>query len=439
MERSGLFYRPVDGVCGDFIPYYEAPWYYLFYLKDFRDREKRGEGCPWYCVRSRDLLHWEELGEMLPRGTAQEQDLFVYTGSVFRDIEGDGAYHIFYTGHNPYFKEKGKPQEAILHAVSEDLMHWKKDPEFRFLALEGYEPDDWRDPFVFRDEKNGRYAMLVTARKDRGRAAGRGVTALCVSDDLKCWSGEKNLWEPDRYVTHECGELFRMGEWWYLIYSEFSDRFRTRYVMAKSPEGPFFRPERDCFDSRAFYAAKTLWDGRKRYLFGWLASREGEADSGNWQWGGNMLVHELYQKEDKSLAVRMPEAFRNRAELSLDFSFQMESENTEIRLWIPGRDGHPGYELLILPLEKKMALRTAGRLYPDPDFCGIETAAELNAGVWHRISILFQESCMAAYLDGQRAMSARLYGRGKGTIELRYDGERVLFSDLDIHEGGGAE
>ena len=68
-----------------------------------------------------------------------------------------------------------------------------------------------------------------------------------------------------------------------------------------------------------------------------------------------------------------------------------------------------------------------------------ETAAELNAGVWHRISILFQENCMTAYLDGQRAMSARLYGRGKGAIELRYDGERVLFSDLDIHEGGGAE
>lgn len=51
---------------------------------------------------------------MLPKGTSEEQDLYVFTGSV---IKAKGQYHIFYTGHNPHFGEKGLPVQGILHAV----------------------------------------------------------------------------------------------------------------------------------------------------------------------------------------------------------------------------------------------------------------------------------------------------------------------------------
>ena len=59
------------------------------------------------------------------------------------------------------------------------------------------------------------------------------------------------------YFTHECPDLFRMGEWWYLVFSEFSERCVTRYRMARSLAGPWLAPAEDTFDGRAFYAAKT--------------------------------------------------------------------------------------------------------------------------------------------------------------------------------------
>ena len=33
--------------------------------------------------------------------------------------------------------------------------------------------------------------------------------------------------------------------------------------------------------------------GTRRFIFGWLATRVGEQDDGAWQWGGNLVVHEI--------------------------------------------------------------------------------------------------------------------------------------------------
>ena len=63
--------------------------------------------------------------------------------------------------------------------------------------------------------------------------------ARLISDDLTHWTPVAPLWDPHRFVTQECPELFRIGDWWYLVYSEFTDRFVTRYRMSRSPEGPW--------------------------------------------------------------------------------------------------------------------------------------------------------------------------------------------------------
>ena len=52
----------------------------------------------------------------------------------------------------------------------------------------------------------------------------------------------KLLWDPHRFITQECPEIFRMGRWWYLVYSEFTDRFTTRYRISRSPDGPWTAP-----------------------------------------------------------------------------------------------------------------------------------------------------------------------------------------------------
>lgn len=312
-------YKPQDGWLADVVPFYWDGLFRLFYLHDFRDMEGHGEGCPWRQIVSKDLVHFEEKGDMILRGAKDEQDLFIYTGCVIR---AQGKFHIFYTGHNYHLIPQGKPQEAVMHAVSDDLEHWEKCPGEYFFAPDGYEMHDWRDPFIFFDEADGQYHMILAARKKSGPAQKRGCTVHATSADLKNWSVEEPLWDPELYFTHECPDLFKMGDWYYLIYSEFSDEFRTRYVRSRSLYGPWEAPQDDVFDSRAFYAAKTAFDGEKRYLFGWNPTRESNRDDGPFQWGGHMIVHELWQDEAGELRVRMPNGYK------VAFSEPFEAEMT---------------------------------------------------------------------------------------------------------------
>jgi beta-fructofuranosidase len=323
-----FFYKPNDAWSADFIPFYERGRYHLFYLLDWRDRAGHGEGTPWYQLSTNDLVHFDEHGCMLSRGAELEQDLYVFTGSVIR---AQGQYHIFYTGHNPYLREQGKPAQAVMHAVSHDLLTWQKLPEDTFFAPQDqYEPHDWRDPFVFWNDEAQEYWMLLAARLKHGPSRQRGCTALCASQDLKQWEVRDPLWAPGLYFTHECPDLFRIGDWWYLIFSEFSDATLTRYRMSRSLTGPWLAPTDDAFDGRAFYAAKTASNGQRRLLFGWNPTREGETDQGRWQWGGNLVVHEIVQLADGTLAIQAPPEVAAQFSAVLDLSIQPEIGDWQI-------------------------------------------------------------------------------------------------------------
>ena len=105
-----------------------------------------------------------------------------------------------------------------------------------------------------------------------------------------------------------------MGDWYYLVYSNYTDGFCTYYRMSRSLKGPWLRPEVDTFDGRAFYAAKTGFDGVNHYVYGWNPTRgedtwkfDPEEDYGRdyqtWNWGGSIVVHKIIQHEDGSLGV----------------------------------------------------------------------------------------------------------------------------------------
>src|SRR5438034_4472486 len=191
---SEFFYRPHDAWAADFIPFYKDGRFRLFYLLDWRNKDQHGEGTPWYQISTADFVEFVEHGEMLPRGSQEEQDLYVFTGCV---IEAEERYHIFYTGHNPHFRQQGKPEQAVMHAVSDDLVHWQKIPEDTFYAPESdYEPHDWRDPFVFWNVEAGEYWMLLAARLKTGPSRRRGCTALCASKDLQRRVVREPLWAP---------------------------------------------------------------------------------------------------------------------------------------------------------------------------------------------------------------------------------------------------
>ena len=317
--QRDFFYKPENAWAADFIPMYAQGAFQLFFLLDFRNRETQGEGTPWYRVSTRDFVHFTEHGEMLPRGTKDQQDLYVFTGSA---IQARGQYHIFYTGHNPYKRELGLPEQGIMHAVSDDMKKWEKHPDQVFFAPEqDYEKHDWRDPFVFWNEEENAYNMLLAARFKKGIPRRRGLTARCSSTDLVNWKVMEPFYTPDLYYTHECPDLFKMGDWWYLLFSEFTDEVRTRYRMSRSLKGPWIAPESDDFDGQAFYAAKTASDGHQRYLFGWNPTRDGSTDHGSWEWGGNLVVHEVIQDENGLLKVRVPQSVKSAFDKPLQQEF----------------------------------------------------------------------------------------------------------------------
>lgn len=305
-----MYYRAQEkAVCGDVIPYYENGTFYLFYLKDHRDPEHYEMGVPWCLLTTKDLVHYEDHGEVIAHGSKEDQDLAVFTGCC---VKFGGEYYIFYTGHNHLLREQGLPQERILMARSGDLYHWEKVQDFALDAPDWLEIHDFRDPFVYYEEEKKQYCMLLVGRlKNEDPSNSRGVTVRLRSGDLRHWTAdEKPFYGPQAFFAHECPDLFRMGDWWYLLFSEFSDKNVTCYRMAKSPEGPWITPKADTFDGHAYYAAKTACDGKRRILFGWNPIKNHEKDDEPWQWGGTIVPHEIVQNQDGTLAVKCPEEIR---------------------------------------------------------------------------------------------------------------------------------
>ena len=304
-----LYYQSPDAVCGDFMPFGEDGTFYLFYLRDPRvGGRSMGKPFGWDLLKTKDFVHYEDLGNAIPHGTDEEQDQYVFSGSVIKAL---GQYHAFYTGNNMLFPQQGKPGQVQMHATSDDLLHWTKtDEDLDLMAQPGYDPDDWRDPFLLWDEERQEYRMFLGARKAGPKTQQTGRTVWYTSKDLKTWEFQGDFWAPDLYTMHEMPDVFYMDGWWYHIITEYSHRSKMVYRMSKSLQGPWLAPKDDAFDGRAYYAGRTFAMDGKRYLLGWVPTKVGDSDKGAFQWAGTFVPHQLYQREDGTLGCAMPDTVR---------------------------------------------------------------------------------------------------------------------------------
>lgn len=452
MDQRG-FFRPPNAWVGDVIPWQEDGRFHLFYLHESRQVPKIG--MPWHRVVSDDLVTFAETGPALPSGGPEAADFNVYTGSV---VVSDGIHHVFYTGQNPgHLGPDGLPVQLVLHATSTDGMRtWRRHPDHTFGATPGYETADWRDPFVFRDEEAGLWRMLVTARHADGPARRRGVIAQCVSTDLRRWEPVEPFWDPRRFLAHECPEVFEWNGWWYLVFSEFSESFTTRYRMARSLSGPWLVPEHDTLDGRAYYAAKSAARDGRRFFFGWISSREGASDDGAWQWAGTLSVLEAEQEPDGTLrfhpprelgatfddvvdtvasgtVLHAPDGYADlvlptpppaafRVEARLDIS----AGTTECGLLLrAGADGDEGYVLRLEPRRDRLVFdrwprRLTGgeqwQISGDVPFAvELERPVPLGSGV-HVLEVVVDGDLCVATVDGAVTLSTRLYDRTSGHV-----------------------
>ena len=313
---KNIFYKPKDGWVGDTIPFAYDGKFYIYYLHDERKgntQDEYGYRTSWNLLITEDGVNIKDCKVVLPVGEYDDADYACYTGSV---IEGnDGNFHMFYTAqnnYNPKYHRDGKPLQYVAHAISTDLINWEKLPELTFGADERiYEPFDWRDPFVFYNEEEKCFDMLLAARLRGASEKNGGCVGLCRSYDLLHWEAKEPFYNPESYMTHECPDLFKLGNKWYLVYSTFSEKFVTHYRMSDKLSGPWTSPIEDTFDGRAFYAAKTAQVGDKRMAFAWVPTKRGESDFGQYEWGGNFIVHEINQTTDNKLTVKPADGLIN--------------------------------------------------------------------------------------------------------------------------------
>lgn len=472
-----LFYKPEGAWVGDLIPYYEDGLYYAFYLHDQRIKENMyAEDTTWHCVTTKDFINVNYKGEAIQRGGNDAPNKNIYTGSVIKDQEG--LYHVFYTAYNEDLKVNESSVQAVMKATGYSLDKLSTDEEFIYYSDgKQYEEFDWRDPFVFWNQEEACYYMLLASRMKGGGELRGGCVSLSKSKDLINWTYEEPFYYPRMYITMECPEVFKMGDYWYLVFSTFSDRFTTHYRYAKSLQGPWHIPADDVFDTRANYAIKTASDGRSRFAFGWIASKKNNNDFGAWDWGGTMVFHEIKQREDRpELYIAKIEAVKD----YFDTSFPLRGETTyhakvegesiisetlgarlydaprhsfkyEVEIEIENahefgialhtdEDMEKGYFLRMNPINGTVAWDFWPRCHKGAyqwQIAGdvpyqIETQRMLPKGNCFKICLIKEEDICILYINDEIALSTRLYNHKEGKLGIYVVQGRVNINSLSV-------
>ncbi|MGQ7787278.1 glycosyl hydrolase family 32 [Nesterenkonia sp. K-15-9-6] len=305
-----VYYQHPNTWFGDCMPIFHDGAFYLFHQRDLRNPGPLPDCEPfgWALARTTDFVNYEDLGDAIIPGGDHDQDQFIYAGSVLRSGE---KFVAMYTGYNrDHFEAEGKPSQVLMIAESDDLIHWRKTDTTVVVPQEGYDPDDWRDPWVIHDAEHDQYLMVLGTRKAGAKTLPTGRTVAFTSTDLEHWDFQGDFWAPDLYTMHEMPDLFREGDWWYHLVTEYSESSKTIYRRARSLDGPWEAGVDDAFDGRAYYAARSVSDGQHRYLVGWVPTRWDDDDTKAWQWGGTLVVHEIVQRPDGMLGTKIPDQVR---------------------------------------------------------------------------------------------------------------------------------
>ncbi|HTJ30592.1 MAG TPA: family 43 glycosylhydrolase [Acidobacteriaceae bacterium] len=272
---------------GDAMPYFRNGLFHLYYLLDRRQHHSKwGLGAhQWAHISSPDLIHWTHYPIAL--GIDSDWEGSICTGSVFFN---GGKYYAFYA------TRMRDRSEHLAMAVGDDAIHFKKIVPSQFAEPQPpYVHGPNRDPFVF--QADGKFHMIVTAAIPSANGKTEGALEHLTSTDLKQWTVEPELFlRSGTEEQPECSDLFQWKGWYYLLYSLSGT---THYKIAKSPLGPWTRPENDILDGPEAIVMKAAAFRDNRFLsVGFL-----QHDN---RYGGDLVFRELVQQPDGSLGSKFP-------------------------------------------------------------------------------------------------------------------------------------
>jgi len=455
------------GYTGDIMPFFDNGKFHIYFLHDAKNKP---DGKGFHDIHeflSTDLAHFTYEGQMIPYGNTTQADFGVGTGSV---VKVGSTYYFYYTGHNgiPAFLESN-PRESVLCATSTDLKNWTKISTFKITAPAGYYNYDFRDPHVFFNSELNKYSMLVSTQTEPGRKAVllHFTTADPASGNWTVQAPIYTTTSQENYLMMECADVFKMGNYWYLFFSEnWSGAKGTHYRMATSLNGPWITPQNDRIDGEYFYAGKTASDGNKRYVFGWNARKSPENDLGNKDWAGNMVIHELVQNSDGTLGTQAPQSVKNffgkniaiestATEGNVNFSnnaYTLTSTsdkamatfkpigkrakiNAEVTLtnstgvsgFVFHTNSTGGYYKIVMDITNDAIIG-----YNSASQETTRIPFDLQSNSKYNVEIITEGSVVVLYVNGKVALTNRIYGREKYSWGILAQGQNCTVSQLQV-------
>jgi beta-fructofuranosidase len=454
---SPIHFRPKAGSAGDTIAFYWHGQYHLFYLNSLRQ---------WGHNVSTDLIHWTELPPaVVPCDDPLGPDWCCWTGSV---VERGGRFYLFYTGQNP---RDPKNDQKVMLATSKDLIHWEKQPDRTFYpdgkiywnrSINGpaanliYHHQAFRDPDVFWSEREQEWWMILHALAVDGMKPCIGCYS---SKDLTHWTPRPPLATYSTGLSLECPHAAPMQGRWFVLAAD------TSYVSAETPAGPY-PPDMKNYDSGDLFVPKSLFDGKRRLVWGWVRDLEGNRDSGKNLWGGTLcLPREIYPGPAGLLycrpAAEATAAFTRTAltlassprpggtvgtwqyedgklgcgpaggacdfsvpdDYMLQSSIQLESAATLTVIMRRQQEG-TGYPLVINPKNQTASISRAqfhfGR------------TIELDAAKPITVQAFVQGTIIECFINNQFSFTCRTYDYSKGGLRLNVEGGGVRVLDLEV-------
>lgn len=447
-EYQSYFLPAPDGVSqpyvGDPMPYYEDGTYYIYYLKDAGDSYNHSI----YLATTTDFVTYTEYDDpVVEASRSGGQDSWTGTGSV---VKAGDKYYFFYTGHT----------DSAAMEYAEKIMVAVGDSPLAFEKLEGWEitppaelgqKRDFRDPQCYYDPATDTITMTVTAAQE-GTAR---ILKYTLSSDLQTVQYDGIIFTNPvgEFWNLECSDTFQIGDKYYLTYSAQDDTLW--YAMSDTPYGPYGDPVR--LDGKLFYAAKHVEDGENCYMVGWARRSESPSSTQDVSaWGGNLVVQKLCQNADgtlylapadtvadsfsvrRALAVDVPhvgieagtlytyadaftcyESFRLTGEFrytgtgSFGLSFDYNGEQDKNKL------------IAISPADGMVRL-----LFNEGSTPIAESAVSLQPGETYSFTYIQEGSVGVFYIDGQAALTVRIYGASGKTIQLFAENNTVTFTSL---------
>lgn len=250
--------------------------FHIFFLqapKSLEDSDKRHLNASVGHAKSKDLINWERLPDALkPSDEPAFDQIATWTGSVVQNPQ-DGLYYMFYTGISPV--GAGNVQQIGV-ATSPDLITWTKHPGNPISSADaavyhsqedGESDTNWRDPWVFFDERDQKWHMLNTGDIKGGEVKRRGTIAHSTSTDLLNWQVQQPLIGESGFGQMEVFQIEKVEDRYVLVFcvgkqhlEGFPAAFTTGTysVPADSLTGPFHIDKTDIIDAEGIYAARII-------------------------------------------------------------------------------------------------------------------------------------------------------------------------------------